>query len=110
LSGIEFLPLVAIAVLFWLLIIRPQSRRAKELQRLQSSLSVGDAVMLTSGIYGTVTETADDHLRVEIAEGVTIKVVRGAIGIVEPTTDTRTHAPDEEQELDAPRVDPEEKN
>lgn len=109
-SGIEFLPLVAIAVLFWLLIIRPQSRRARELQRLQSSLSVGDAVMLTSGIYGTVTETADDHLRVMIAQGVTIKVARGAIGTVEPVPEAHIEAPDEEQEFGADRVDPEEKN
>ena len=76
----EYLPLIGIALLFWLFLIRPQSRRQKELRNMQSSLSQGDEVMLTSGVFGTVEAIEDDHLRVEIADGVVIKVVRGAIG------------------------------
>ena len=79
---LSLLPLVAIALLFWLLLIRPQQRRQKELARMQASLKVGDEVMLTSGIFGTLLETGDDHVRVEIADGVTVKVVRGAVGQV----------------------------
>lgn len=76
------LPIAAIALLFWLLIIRPASRRQRELRNMQGSLSVGDEVLLTSGVFAHVVEITDDHLRVEIAEGVTIKVVRGAIGSI----------------------------
>lgn len=76
----EFLPLVGIVLLFWLFIIRPQSRRQKELRSMQSSLSVDDEVMLTSGVFATVREIADDHVKVEIAEGVVIKVAAGAVG------------------------------
>lgn len=76
----EFLPLVGIALLFWLFIIRPASRRQKELGRMQSSLSVGDEVVLTSGIYGTVHQIEDDHLGIEIATGVVVKAARAAIG------------------------------
>ena len=47
---------------------------------MQSSLSVDDEVMLTSGVFATVREIADDHVKVEIAEGVVIKVARGAVG------------------------------
>jgi preprotein translocase subunit YajC len=95
-SGIEFLPLVVIALLFWLLVIRPQSRRARELRNLQQSLSVGDEVMLTSGIVGTVRGLDDEHAMVEVAAGTTIKVVRGAVGTVTPadrptSTDEPTH-------------------
>jgi preprotein translocase subunit YajC len=79
------LPLVAIALLFWLLIIRPASRRQKDQVRMQSSLNLGDEVMLTSGIFGKVTELTDDRLMVDIAPGVTIRVARGAIGSVVPT-------------------------
>jgi preprotein translocase subunit YajC len=46
--------------------------------------------MLTSGIYGTVMSTHDDHLLVEIARGVTVKVARGAIAQVVTTTETPT--------------------
>lgn len=83
-QGTQLLLPIAVAVLFWLLIIRPQSRRARELRNLQSSLEVGDAVMLTSGIHGTVVRTDEETLQVEIAEGVQIRVARGAVGTAQP--------------------------
>ena len=52
----QLLPLVGIALIFWLLIIRPAQRRQKALSRMQSSLSVGDEVMLTSGIYAVLRD------------------------------------------------------
>lgn len=79
---VSLLPLVGIALLFWLLIVRPASRRQKELARMQSSLEVGDEVMLTSGVYGTLRELDDDQVRVEIADGVIIRVARGAVGTI----------------------------
>jgi preprotein translocase subunit YajC len=79
---VSLLPIVGIALLFWLLIIRPASRRQKELVRMQSALEVGDEVMLTSGIFGRLTSTEGDHLTVELAPGVTVKVARGAIASV----------------------------
>jgi preprotein translocase subunit YajC len=50
----SFLPLVAIALLFWLMVVRPASRRQKAVAQLQANLQPGQRVMLTSGIYGTV--------------------------------------------------------
>ena len=81
---VSLLPLVGIALLFWILIIRPAQRRQKELGRMQSSLDVGDEVMLTSGVFGTLQSLADDHVMVVVADGVTLKVARGAIGSVVP--------------------------
>jgi len=78
----SLLPLVAIALLFWVLLIRPQQRRSRAMRQMQSSLSVGDEVILTSGILGTVRAVVDDHVEVEVATGVTLRVVRGAIGSV----------------------------
>jgi preprotein translocase subunit YajC len=80
------LPLVGIALL-WFFLIRPASRRQKDLARMQSALTVGDEVMLTSGVYGTVTAVADDHALVEVATGVAIKVARGAVGQIVTTVD-----------------------
>ena len=45
---------VMFAVLLWLLLVRPQARRQRELGHMQSTLEVGDEVMLTSGVFGTV--------------------------------------------------------
>jgi len=81
---VSLLPIVGIALLFWLLIIRPASRRQKELSRMQGSLNVGDEVMLTSGIFGVLTSVEDDSFHVGIADGVTIKVAHGAVASVVP--------------------------
>jgi preprotein translocase subunit YajC len=90
------LPLIAIALIFWLLIIRPQSRRQRELRDMQASLSVGDEVVLTSGIHGVVRGVDDAVAQVEVATGVTIRVARAAIGMVIPTVDD-TPAPGEQE-------------
>ena len=70
---LELLPLVGIVLLFWLFIIRPASRRQKDMRSMQSALSVGDEIVLTSGVYGTVTEVDDQHALVEIADGVKVR-------------------------------------
>ena len=88
--------IAAIALIFWLLIIRPASKRQKEISALQSSLAVGDDVVLTSGVFATVTEITEDHLGVEIAPGVVIRVVRGAVASVRR---------DEVTSVDDPRAD-----
>ena len=84
-----FLPLLGIAFVFWLLIIRPQSRRNRELVSMQQSLSVGDDVMLTSGIQGTVRGLAEDTFELEVAPGVVLRVARGAVGRIVARDDAR---------------------
>lgn len=81
---VSLLPIIGIALLFWLLIIRPASKRQKELSRMQGALTQGDDVMLTAGIFGAVTAVEDDHVLVRVADGVTIKVARGAVANVVP--------------------------
>ncbi len=77
------LPLLAIFLVFWLLIIRPQQRRQKALQQLRSSLQPGDQVMLTSGIYATLRSSDGDRATVEIAPGVIVEVASAAVASVE---------------------------
>jgi preprotein translocase subunit YajC len=84
---VAFLPLIGIALVFWLLVIRPQSRRQRELRHMQSTLEVGERVMLTSGIYGTLRDVGDQTVDVEIADGVTVTVARGAVGQLVEETD-----------------------
>jgi preprotein translocase subunit YajC len=79
---VPVLTLVGFALLMWLLLVRPQARRQRELAHMQSTLEVGDEVVLTSGVYGTVRALDDAVAQVEIADGVTIRVARGAVGQV----------------------------
>jgi preprotein translocase subunit YajC len=93
---LPILPLVGIAVLFWLILIRPAQRRQRSLAQLQGQVSVGDRVMLTSGIYGTVRGLDGQTVSLEVSEGVTLEVVRAAVGSVEKSP---APAPDEDAEL-----------
>ena len=79
---LELLPFVAIALIFWLLLVRPQQRQRKQIAELQAALKVGDRIMLASGIFGTITATTEDRVHVEVADGVVIEVVRAAVGSV----------------------------
>jgi preprotein translocase subunit YajC len=57
----------------------PQRRQAAAHRALVASLEVGNEVMTTSGIFGTITELDDTIAQLEIAPGVTIRIARGAI-------------------------------
>jgi preprotein translocase subunit YajC len=70
---------VLIAVAMYFLLIRPQRRRMQEQRALASSVAEGDEVMTTAGVYGFVTAIEDDVIWLEIAEGVDIRIARGAV-------------------------------
>ncbi len=109
-----FLILLAIAVLFWLVMVRPQQRRQQAVARMQGSIAVGDEVMLTSGIIGRVRSLDDKTVGLEVSEGVTLRVARRAVGeVVAPVAQGGAEddeARDEGTELEAdPAVESEEK-
>ncbi len=71
-----FLPFIFIFVIFYFLIIRPQSKRQKEHQKFLSELKRGDEVVTASGILGRVEGITDTVVTVEIADGVKVKMLR----------------------------------
>ncbi|MEM1383412.1 MAG: preprotein translocase subunit YajC [Pseudomonadota bacterium] len=85
---IQLLPLVAIFVIFYFLLIRPQQKRAKEHRTMIENLRRGDQVVTAGGLMGKVTRVKDDdELEVEIAEGVKARVVRSTIAQVVSKTE-----------------------
>jgi preprotein translocase subunit YajC len=75
--------IVAIGLVFYFLVFRPQQSRAKEHKKLLSDLKRGDNVITTGGIIGTVARViSDDEVSLEIAEGVRVRVVRSTITAV----------------------------
>jgi len=78
-SFTQLIPLILIMLIFWFLLIRPQQKRAKEHRGMVEGLKKGDKVMTNGGIYGSITDVKDDYLKVEIAEGVRIKIQRDAV-------------------------------
>lgn len=79
---IQFLPLIALVVLFYFLMIRPQQRRMKLHQQAISAVKRGDTVVLSSGVVGKIVRVEDAEVGVEIATGVTVKVVKSMISEV----------------------------
>ena len=76
----SLLPFVAIFVIMYFLILRPQQRRAKEHQELVKNLRRGDTVITSGGLVGKVTKVVDDdQIEVEIAEGVRVRQVRSMV-------------------------------
>ena len=78
------LPLVLIFVVFYFLLIRPQSKRAKEHKAMVEALSKGDEVVTAGGILGKITDVGDQFVTIEVASGVSLKVQRHTVGAVMP--------------------------
>jgi preprotein translocase subunit YajC len=74
------LVLILLFVVMYAAMIRPQQKRAREHQALISAVQVGDEVMTTAGIFGTVTGVEGDVITIEISPGVTMRVARAGIG------------------------------
>ena len=75
----QFFPFILLFVGFYFLMIRPQQRRAKELQNSISALKKNDQVMTSGGILGKVTKVGDTTLELEIAPNVKVQVSRAAV-------------------------------
>jgi len=80
----SLLPLVLIFVVFYFLLIRPQTKRAKEQKAMVAALAAGDEVVTSGGILGRITEAGEQFLTVEVAEGVRVKVQRHTVTSVLP--------------------------
>ena len=83
-SLLTFLPLVMIIVVFYLFLVRPQNKRAKEQREMLTKIAVGDEVATTGGLLGKVVEVGDSFVTIEVAEGVQIKVQKFQVGSLMP--------------------------
>jgi preprotein translocase subunit YajC len=80
----QMLPLVLMFVLLYFLMIRPQSKRAKEHKTMLAGLQKGDEVVTAGGTLGRVTKVGDNFVSVEIAPNVEIQVQRPSISTLLP--------------------------
>lgn len=74
-------PFVCIGIIFYFLIIRPQSKKAKEQQMLIESLKAGDKVITTGGIHGILISVKETTVTVKIADNVKIEVDKAAVAV-----------------------------
>lgn len=80
----DFLPLIALIAVFYFLVLRPQSKRAKEHKAMVAALQRGDEIITVGGEVGTVSKVYEEYVGVEIAENVEVTVQKAAIQLVLP--------------------------
>ena len=79
-----FLPMIAIFVVFYFLLIRPQQKRAKDAKAMLSALQKGDEVITAGGIVGKIAKLDEQYASIEVSPNVEIRVQRGSISQLLP--------------------------
>lgn len=75
----QLLVILVIFLLFWAVVMRPARNQQRQTQRVQSSLAVGDEVVISAGIFGTVRSLDDQRVQLEIAPGTVVTVARQVV-------------------------------
>jgi preprotein translocase subunit YajC len=83
-TGFDWIFLVGFLVIFYLMIWRPQAKRAKEQKNLLGNLQKGDEVVTNGGIAGKIVKVTDDFVVLEVSDTVELKFQKGAIAATLP--------------------------
>jgi preprotein translocase subunit YajC len=81
---VQFAPLLLIFVIFYFLLIRPQSRRMKEHRDMIGAVKRNDTAVTTGGLIGKVTKVDEAEVELEVASGVRVRVVKSMLSEVRP--------------------------
>ncbi len=106
----QLILLLAMLVLLWALLIRPQRSRQRQQQELLQSVEPGDEILTVGGLYGIVQEIdEEDDLVVEVADAVHVRIARRAVaGVVKPDEehdeDDEETADEAEEAIEGPRA------
>jgi preprotein translocase subunit YajC len=101
----QLLILLLIPFAMYFLLIRPQRKRMKDQASMQSTLGVGDEVIMTSGIYGFITGEEEDRFWVEIDDDVQVRVSKAAVQGKVNTSDASDAADDDDDDDDSDDAD-----
>lgn len=80
----QYLPFVAMVVIFWFLILRPQMKQQKDHKTKLEALKKGDEVLTGGGFVGKVLKVDESYAEIEIAQGVKVKALKSTITDVIP--------------------------
>ncbi len=75
---------ILLIVAFYFLLIRPQTKRAKEHKIMVEGLKKGDEVVTSGGVLGRITEVGDNFIQVEVTDGVQLRIQRQAVASLMP--------------------------
>ncbi len=83
---VQFMPIILIFVVMYMLLIRPQQKKNKEHQELVKKLKAGDRVVTAGGIHGVISAVKDRSVMVQVAENIVMEFSRTSIITVNPET------------------------
>ena len=81
----QFFPFIILFVVLYLIIIRPERRRAKQHRELIQKLKAGDKIITNGGLHGTITHVEQATITVQVADGVEVEVERGSVARLQQT-------------------------
>jgi preprotein translocase subunit YajC len=76
---VQLLPFVLVLAIFYFIILMPMKKRQQKVQTFLSALKVGDRVVTSGGLFGTITRLSDQSVQVQIADKVRVEMSRAAI-------------------------------
>jgi preprotein translocase subunit YajC len=76
---IQLIPFALVLAIFYFIILLPMKKRQKKVKEFLEALKVGDRVITTGGLYGSITKINDDTLQLQVAQNVRLEVARSAI-------------------------------
>jgi len=95
----SFIPFIAIILIFYLLIIRPQSKKRKETEKMLGALKKGDKVVTIGGLYGTIQSVKETTVIMKVDDNVKLEFLRSAISsVVQPSTAKEDKIEDKNEE------------
>jgi preprotein translocase subunit YajC len=89
---LTILPLILMFGIFYVLLIRPQQKKAKEHRTFLENLKRGDKVVTAGGLYGEITGMTDQTITLEIADKIRVRVGRGYVAAFAPKEGSKTAA------------------
>jgi preprotein translocase subunit YajC len=100
--------ILVLLVLMWFMLIRPQRRRQLDAQRMVNSLEVGKEIVTAGGLYGRVTALEHDEVRMEIADGIEVRIAKRAVAAIvsEDEDEDEDEESDELEEAEEPEEEP----
>jgi len=96
----SFLPFVAIIAIFYFLIIRPQSKKRKETEKMHAGLKKGDRIVTIGGLYGTIQSVKDTTVIIKADEGVKLEFLRSAISSIIAAAEVKEDKEDKDKKIE----------
>ena len=78
-AWVQLLPFVLVVGIFYFVILLPMKRRQQKVQAFLSALKVGDRIVTSGGLYGTITRLSDASIQVQVANNVRVEMSRNAV-------------------------------